>query len=102
MVYKNLENEQHWQLFVLILKEVANEKGISNYDIAKKTGYSESTIGRVFKLAFCPKLQIFLDIMRVLELNIFEPIDSCANLNLAFEKAMKQLERRSDKLLKKE
>lgn len=97
----NQEEQPHWQAFILLLKEVAKQKGISNYEIADKTGYAESTIGRIFKLEFCPKLQIFLDIMQVLNLNIFfETRDGTTELNLAFENAMEQIGRRPEKLPK--
>lgn len=92
---KNIENnEQHWKLFVSLLKEVAVSKGIKDSKIAELTGYSPSTIGRIFKLDFCPKLSIFIDIMRALELNIFfESKDSDTDLSIAFNKAMDKLGR---------
>jgi len=97
----NKTSPEHWKVFVLILKNTAEQKDISNYEIAKQTGYSESTIHRVFKLEFCPKLQIFIDIMRVLELNVFfETRDSQIKLNAAFEKAMDQMGRRPEQLPK--
>jgi len=97
----NQKHEWQWQLFVLILKEAAIIQNISKVEIANKTGYSPSTIGRVFNLEFCPKLQLFLDISRALQLNIFfETRNSETDLNLAFEKAMESLGRRPDKLPK--
>lgn len=101
MKTENQESQPHWKVFILLAKNIAAEKNISNYEIAEKTGYAESTIGRIFKLEFCPKLQIFLDILRVLEVNIFfESRDSDTDLNLMFEKAMEDLGRRPDKLPK--
>ncbi|RSC96038.1 helix-turn-helix domain-containing protein [Tenacibaculum singaporense] len=90
-------NEQHWKLLVSLLKEIASSKGIKDSKIAELTGYSPSTIGRIFRLDFCPKLSIFLDIMRVLEVNIFfESKDSETDLSIAFNKAMDKLGRNPD------
>jgi len=62
------QHEWQWQLFVLLLKEAAKDKGISMYKIAQKTGYPQSTIGRIFKLEVSPRLQTVLDIAKVLEI----------------------------------
>ena len=40
MKNKNNQNEQQWQLLVLLLKEIAESKGITQNEIAEKTkGY---------------------------------------------------------------
>lgn len=68
----NSEYQPHWKPLILLLKSEAEKHGISNYRIAKETGYSESTIGRIFKLDFTPGLQVFLDIAQVLDIAIFD------------------------------
>jgi len=101
MIEKNQENEMHWQAFVLFLKEIAKEKKINAFEISKKTGYSASTIYRIFNLEFCPKLQIFLEIIKVLEINVFfKDRENKTELNILFEKAMYDLGRRPKKMPK--
>lgn len=103
MSNQDFTNERHWQLLVSILKNIANQKNMSNNEIAKITGYNRSTIGRIFDLQFCPKLQIFIDIARAVGVNFYfedQNEEGTTDLNQAFEKAMTDLGRRPDRLPK--
>ncbi len=95
------QNNQHWKVLVLLLKEIATEKGISQSDIAERTGYTQSNVSRVFSLKYKVRLDIFLDIAKAIGVNFFfEDKESETDLNKCFEKAMEQLGRRPDKLNK--
>lgn len=97
MSENNFTNEDHWKILVLVLKETAAQKKITPNAISVKIGVSASTITRIFNLEFCPKLQLFIDIARSVDVNFFfESKDSETDLNKSFEKAMMQLGRRLD------
>lgn len=98
---QNTSNEQQWQLLVLLLKEIAKEKGIFQQEIAEKTGMKQQTISRIFSLKFSPSLKNFLAIAQAIGVNFFfEDKESKTDLNTIFERAMKELGRRADKFPK--
>lgn len=100
MIKENYRDE-HWQVLVLFLKEVAKTKGYTYDYLAKNCGVSKSTISRVFDLQFAPKIDLYMKIAQALDLNLFfETKDSTTSLNKEFEAAMEALGRRPGKLPK--
>ena len=100
---KNNSNNQNgqWQLLVLILKNIAENKGITQIEIAEKTGLLQSNISRFFSLRYTPRLDLFLEIAKAIGVNFFfEDKDGTTDLNLIFEKAMAELGRRPKNLPK--
>ncbi len=98
MNIKNNKNEQ-WQLLVLILKEIADQKNITQQEIADKSGLLQSNVSRFFSLKYKPTLDTFLQVAKAIKVNFFfEDQEDKSNLNLAFEKAMTEIGRRSKKL----
>lgn len=96
--YTSREGGQ-WQLLVLLLKNIAQVKGISHKEIADRAGLQKSNVTRTLNLRYIPTLETFLKIANAVEVNFFvEDQDSTTDLNLLFEKAMEQLGRRPDKL----
>ena len=94
------KNEQ-WMLLVLLLKEIAEEKGITQNQIAEQTGLIQSAVSRFFSLKFKPTLDTFLQVSKAIQVNFFfEDQESKTDLNKCFEKAMEQLGRRVDRLPK--
>ncbi|WP_324069809.1 MAG: helix-turn-helix transcriptional regulator [Flavobacterium sp.] len=94
------QNEQ-WMLLVLLLKEIAEEKGITQGQIAEQTGMIQSAVSRFFSLKFKPTIDTFLQVSKAIKVNFFfEDQESKTDLNKCFEKAMEQLGRRVDKLAK--
>lgn len=94
-------NEQQWKLLVLLLKEIADEKKISQEQIAQHTGMMQSGVSRFFSLKFKPTLGTFLQIAKAIKVNFFfEDQEDKSDLNQCFERAMEQLGRRADKLPK--
>ena len=94
------KNEQ-WKLLVLLLKELAKEKGISQQEIAESTGLIQSSISRFFSLKFKPNLDLFLEIAKAVKVNFFfEDQESKVDFNIVMENAMEALGRRPDKLPK--
>jgi len=88
-----------WKAFVLFIHEIARAKGITSETIAKRTGMHASSIRRMFQLRYCPSLEMWLKIIKAIEINIhFEDRESKTELNVLFEKAMTELGRRPDKL----
>ena len=97
---KNNQNEQ-WKLLVLILKEIAESKGITQNQIAEQTGLLQSNVSRFFSLKYKPILDTFLQIAKAIKVNFFfEDTESKTDLNIAFERAMTELGRRSQNLPK--
>lgn len=94
------QNEQ-WKLLVLLLKEIAENKGITQNEIAAKTGLLQSNISRFFALKYNPTLDTFLQVAKAINVNFFfEDQDSKTDLNLMMEKAMTELGRRVKNLPK--
>jgi transcriptional regulator with XRE-family HTH domain len=97
----NQPTEQHWQVLVLLLKNIAAEKGITREQIAEVTGMKSSSISRIFSLRYRVTLANFIAIARAVGVNFFlEDQDSETDLNQMMESAMEQLDRRPDKLPK--
>ena len=100
MAQNNNKNE-HWKVLVLLLKEIADQKGISQNEISEQTGMLQSAISRFFSLKFKPTLDTFLQVAQALKVNFFfEDQENKSDLNLAFEKAMTELGRRPENLPK--
>ena len=94
------QNEQ-WMLLVLLLKEIADKKGITQVQIAEQTGLIQSNVSRFFSLKYKPTLDTFLQVAKAIKVNFFfEDKDSKTDLNKCFEKAMEELGRRVNKLPK--
>jgi transcriptional regulator with XRE-family HTH domain len=94
------QNEQ-WKLLVLLLKEIADNKGITQLQIAETTGLIQSNISRFFSLKYKPSLDMFLQVAKAVKVNFFfEDQESKTDLNQCMERAMEALGRRADKLPK--
>ena len=97
---KKNQNE-HWKVLVLLLKEIADQKGISQNEISERTGMLQSAVSRFFSLKFKPTLETFLQVAQAVKVNFFfEDQEGKTDLNIAFEKAMTELGRRPDNLPK--
>lgn len=84
-----------WQLFVLLLKHMANQKGITYQQIADETGLKQPNVARIFSCKYKPNLDLFIRIAKAIGVNFyFEDQDGGSDLNVAFEKAMNELGRR--------
>ncbi|MDD4439633.1 MAG: helix-turn-helix transcriptional regulator [Tissierellia bacterium] len=95
------KDNYEWQLFVLMLKEIATEKGITQEIIAQRSGLIQSNVSRIFALKYKPTLDTFLQVAKAVGVNFyFEDKESNADLNTCFERAMESLGRRPDKLNK--
>lgn len=98
---QNKNKNEQWMLLVLLLKEIAEEKGITQGQIAEQTGMIQSAVSRFFSLKFKPTIDTFLQVSKAIKVNFFfEDQESKTDLNKCFEKAMEQLGRRVDKLPK--
>ena len=95
---KPLDSE-HWKVLVLLLKNIAEEKNITQQEIAKRTGLIPSNVSRLFSLKYCPSMIIFLSVANAIGVNFFfEDKEDKTDLTIAFEKAMTELGRRPEKL----
>ncbi|MGK3946031.1 helix-turn-helix transcriptional regulator, partial [Streptomyces caeruleatus] len=82
------QNEQ-WMLLVLLLKEIADKKGITQGQIAEQTGLIQSNVSRFFSLKYKPTLDTFLQVAKAVKVNFFfEDQEDITDLNQCFEKAM--------------
>lgn len=97
---ENQENEQ-WMLLVLLLKEIAENKGITQQEIADKSGLIQSNVSRFFSLKYKPNLDTFLQVAKAIKVNFFfEDQENKTDLSIMFERAMTQLGRRPNNLPK--
>lgn len=69
MTQNKKQNEQ-WMLLVLLLKEVADKKGITQRQIAEQTGLIQSNISRFFSLKYKPTLDTFLKVAKAIKVNL--------------------------------
>jgi transcriptional regulator with XRE-family HTH domain len=93
--------QPHWKALVLLLKIIAEDKGITQQEIAMGTGIHQSAIARIFALRTCPTIDTFLKLAHTIGVNIFiEDKASTTELNVLFERAMEQLGRRPENLPK--
>jgi len=77
----------NWKALVLLLQEIAKDKGIS-----------QGNVSWIFSLRFCPKLETFLIVSQAIGVNFFfEDKDSDSDLSVAIEKAMGLLGRRPER-----
>lgn len=98
MVQNKNQNEQ-WMLLVLLLKEIADQKGFNQEEIAEKSRLAQSNVSRFFSLKYKPRLDTFLQIAKAVKVNFFfEDQEEKTDLNVAFEKAMSALGRRPENL----
>ena len=94
MQTKNNQNE-HWKVLVLLLKEIAENKNVSQNEICEQTGMMQSSISRFFSLKYKPTLDTFLKIASAIKVNFFfQDQEDKTDLNLMMEKAMTELGRR--------
>ena len=90
-----------WKLLVLLLQQIAEQKGLTQQQIAEKSEMHQSHISRFFALKYAPNMDTFLKVSKAIGVNFFfEDQESKTDLNLAMEKAMEELGRRVDKLPK--
>lgn len=54
------KKREKWMTLVLMLREISEKKGITQQQLADRTGLKSSNISRVFSLNFCPTLRTFL------------------------------------------
>lgn len=93
--------DNQWKLLVLLLQEIATQKGLTHQQIADGSGLQRSHVTRFFGLKYSPNIDTFLKVAKAIEVNFFfEDRESKTDLKLAMEKAMEQLGRRVDKLPK--
>lgn len=89
------------KILVLLLQQIAEQKGLTHQVIADNSGLQRSHVSRFFGLKYSPNIDTFLKVAKAIEVNFFfEDRESKTNLNLAMEKAMEELERRANKLPK--
>lgn len=97
----NNNQDQQWKLLVLLLKEIAESKGITQNQIGEIAEMHQSHVSRFFGLKFPPNINTFLKVAKAINVNFFfEDKDSKADMNVVFEKAMTALGRRPDNLPK--
>ena len=93
--------ENQWKTLVLLLQQIAEQKGLTQQEIAEKSEMHQSHVSRFFALKYSPDIRTFLKVAKAIEVNFFfEDRESKTNLNLAMEKAMEELGRRVEKLSK--
>jgi DNA-binding phage protein len=93
--------DKQWKLLVLLLQQIAEQKGLTQQIISEKSEMHQSHISRFFALKYAPDIRTFLKVAKAIEVNFFfEDRESKPDLNIAMEKAMEELGRRVDKLPK--
>lgn len=90
MTNNKKQNEQ-WMLLVLILKDVYEQKGLTQSQIAKNSGMHQSHVSRFFALKYAPNLDTFTKISKAIGVSVlFQDEKPTTDMDLAFEKAMQE------------
>lgn len=83
------------KILIQLLREIAETKGITQIQIAERTGLKQSNISIFFNFKRKPNLDTFLQVAKAVGVNLFfEDQNSETDLSKCFEKAMDQLGRR--------
>ena len=73
-----------WRILVLLLQQIAEQKGLTQQQIAEKAQMHQSHISRFFALKYAPNMDTFLKVSKAIGVNFFfEDQDSKTDLNLA-------------------
>ena len=94
------EQDEQWKFLVLLFKNIAKEKGLTPYKLAKDIGSSDKNhVKRIFNLEYCPNLKTVVKLVNAIGVNIFfKGQDDPSLMNQAFENAMVEFGRRTNKL----
>lgn len=100
MKNNNTNQNEHWMVLVLLLKEIADSKKMTHQQIADDSDLHRSNVTRMFSLNYCPSLENFLKVAKAVKVNFFfEDQENKTDLNVMFENALEQLGRRVEKLI---
>jgi transcriptional regulator with XRE-family HTH domain len=66
----NPENE-HWKVLVLLLKEVAEQKNLTQQQVADTVGITQSNLSRLFAVKYKPNLDLFLRVANAVGLHVY-------------------------------
>lgn len=84
--------DRNTKLFILLLKELAEQKGVTSYKIGKETGITEHTVRKYFNLEITPSLDKFLRVANCIGVNFFfKAKDENLDLEEALKKASNQI-----------
>ncbi|MFA5689912.1 MAG: helix-turn-helix transcriptional regulator [Kiritimatiellales bacterium] len=59
-------SNEPWKRLVASLAERAREKGMTQQEIARNTGYFQQNISRFFQMTHAPRLDVFLTISKAI------------------------------------
>ena len=94
--------DNQWKLLVLLLQQIAEQKGLTQQQIAEKSEMHQSHVSRFFALKYAPNMDTFLKVAKAIEVNFFfEDRESKSDLNILFEQAMTKLFRRPNNSISK-
>lgn len=80
---------------VILLAEVAKQKGLTQTKLSELTQMPQSALSRFFSAKHTPSLSTYLQIAKSIGVNFFfEDVNGTSDLSIAFENAMNELGRR--------
>jgi DNA-binding phage protein len=65
-----MEEEDRWKILILLLRQIAKEKGITHWDIAIKTGIERAYITHIFNLKNKPGIDTVFKIADAIDIDI--------------------------------
>lgn len=80
--------EEKWKILILLLREIAKEKGITHWDIAVETGMDRAHITHIFNLKNKPRIDIVFKIASAIGVNF--SISTMDEKKLDYAKLLKQ------------
>lgn len=87
-----MNNDAQWQVLVLLVRKIAEEKKMTHEQIAEKAGLQRQTVGRIFSLKFSPQLRVFVRVADAVGCRFFlQDRESNSDLNRLMNEAMDEL-----------
>lgn len=79
-----------WRLLVLLIRAIADIKGLTHQEIGEMAGISRQHVTRVFSIKYRPRLDILLILTNVIGIDLSIACDD-VDLNTAIEIAQNEL-----------
>ncbi len=84
--------DNQWKILVLLLQQIAEQKGLTQQQIAEKAQMHQSHISRFFALKYAPNMDTFFKVSKAINVNVFcEDQENKVDIGLSYKNAVQEL-----------
>jgi DNA-binding phage protein len=65
-----MKKEETWKTLISLLKVIAKERDISQYQISERTGIKQPSVNQILNLRKCPRIDTVIKIADAIDMNI--------------------------------